>query len=584
MPYRVAYRPSKERPGEPWVKLDERGRIVSRHRTKAKALASIRAYYAHLHQHYLVNARPSNPILGDPTRTLMIRQRFVREIRKAFREVAREVRDFMVEKDALGLKERKVFAFNVMPREFEFREDPQKLEAFQNWFSRVVDAKILSPDPDTPPGEPWTTEYVRSSYRRGQLNAFLASRSLTGSDQTAESFLQSSFGQPETMSKIRLLGTRAYQDLRGVTDAMASDMNRILASGLAEGRPPEEIARTMTNIIGSLARSRASTIARTEIIYAHAEGQLDAFSRLGISRLGIKAEWSTAGDDRVCPLCLPLEGQTFEIDEARGMIPLHPNCRCSWIPAEQDLPVPVPEEMRPVSDEFKRELQSILDRYSEAIDALDPFDSDSEDRLADLVSARRREIHDLLVRSRPGGRYEGEVFRRMAPEAKRVVEPAEDWLRDVLHADLFKGKKAKVNLISGRSYYDTKEALLSVSGETRSIIHEYGHHLQRNSSVMEAEKAFLRRRAKVNRRSKLVSVTPGLENEVGFLGDFVSRGGHSYTGRVYGARRTPDGDWDWKWGEVMPMGLERLYRDPGKFASDDPDYFFWLLETLWRRP
>lgn len=30
-----------------WVKLDKRGRVVSRHRSRKKALASVRAYYYH---------------------------------------------------------------------------------------------------------------------------------------------------------------------------------------------------------------------------------------------------------------------------------------------------------------------------------------------------------------------------------------------------------------------------------------------------------------------------------------------------------------------------------------------------------
>ena len=45
------------------------------------------------------------------------------------------------------------------------------------------------------------------------------------------------------------------------------------------------------------------------------------------------AEWSTAGDDMVCPSCGELEGVIMTVKEARGLLPYHPNCRCSWIPA-----------------------------------------------------------------------------------------------------------------------------------------------------------------------------------------------------------------------------------------------------------
>jgi SPP1 gp7 family putative phage head morphogenesis protein len=268
----------------------------------------------------------------------MLRLSFMRELRKCFRILSQQVWDFMAKKDALGLKPRpgilpaSSLVAHAYPREYEFRTDPQKVEAFNEWFRQMVDAGILSPDPDTPPGQPWTTQYVESAYRRGLLNAYYSGRGIVGTDQTAASFLSSSFMQPVTMSTIQLLGTRAFEELRGFSSTMATEMNRILAQGLADGRGAEDIAREMLARIGSLTESRAMTIARTEIINAHATGQLDAFERLGVSELGIKAEWSTAGDARVCSQCSPLEGQVFTVAEARGLIPQHPNCRCSWIP------------------------------------------------------------------------------------------------------------------------------------------------------------------------------------------------------------------------------------------------------------
>jgi hypothetical protein len=41
----------------------------------------------------------------------------------------------------------------------------------------------------------------------------------------------------------------------------------------------------------------------------------------------------TAGDDKVCQDCEDIaEGGPYEIDEARELIPAHPNCRCAFIP------------------------------------------------------------------------------------------------------------------------------------------------------------------------------------------------------------------------------------------------------------
>jgi len=238
----------------------------------------------------------------------------------------------MVELDALGLKTKKLgFTLHAQRREFEFRSDPDKLEAFNAWLTERINAQILSAPAGTPAQTPWTAKYIQSAYRQGMVSAFFASKTeFEEFERNIDRFLRDAFNQPETMNKIRLLATRAFEDLKGVTSTMSSQMSRILAQGLAEGRHPTEIAREMNEKISNLTRTRALLIAKTETIRAHAEGTLDGFEELGIDELGIIAEYTTSGLDNVCPICQKLEGVKFTVDEARGIIPQHPNCSCAW--------------------------------------------------------------------------------------------------------------------------------------------------------------------------------------------------------------------------------------------------------------
>ena len=304
----------------------------------------------------LVLHQTSNALRTDPTRTSLIRRRFQAEMMRRVKKLIAALREFLIEKDALGLKQKKlgfaILAEEAGHREFEFRTDAEKLEAFNNWLKQQVEANLLSPSPGTPAGRPWLSEFIESAFKKGQLNAFLSSKQASlleqegvGS-QTMESFLRSSFGQAEATSKARLLATRAFEDLKGVTSTMSSQMNQILAQGIIDGTGPAEIAREMVEKIGSLTEKRALVIARTETIAAHAEGQLDAFENLGVDELGVKAEWVTAGDDRVCPECHDMEGKVFDVEEARGLIPLHPNCRCTWVPF---IPTAVENKFRPTA-------------------------------------------------------------------------------------------------------------------------------------------------------------------------------------------------------------------------------------------
>jgi SPP1 gp7 family putative phage head morphogenesis protein len=128
------------------------------------------------------------------------------------------------------------------------------------------------------------------------------------------------------------LAGRVFTELKNVTETLATKLSRRLTDGLVQGQNPRTIAKGMVVDLGMASR-QAETIARTEIIRAHAEGAIDHYEELGVTELGVMVEWSTAGDGRVCPLCRALEGIVITTKEAHGMFPRHPNCRCTPVPA-----------------------------------------------------------------------------------------------------------------------------------------------------------------------------------------------------------------------------------------------------------
>jgi len=46
----------------------------------------------------------------------------------------------------------------------------------------------------------------------------------------------------------------------------------------------------------------------------------------GITRV----RWATRGDERVCPICGPLEGRIYRKGQFLPPLPAHANCRCGW--------------------------------------------------------------------------------------------------------------------------------------------------------------------------------------------------------------------------------------------------------------
>ncbi len=309
---------------------------------------------------------PSNPLKADPTRTITLRRQFEQEILKRFNRLKSKILRLVIDEDAFGLKRiNRVFGSitdvrfgtfgvgNVGSRgigdlvwddsrspvantRWRFQTDPQKVESFRQWLQDQVTADIvpLQPGPDR-----YWERFVEEGYRKGAGRAFTDVRkpalqsNLDFFNGTQEEFLRQSFARPVAIEKVQLLAGRVFTELKGVTEVMAQQVTRVLTDGLARGANPFEIARDLNNRVEKIGKTRARIIARTEIIRAHAEGQLDALEQLGVTEVGVMVEWSTAGDDRVCARCEPMDGVVFKIKEARGLIPLHPQCRCAHIPA-----------------------------------------------------------------------------------------------------------------------------------------------------------------------------------------------------------------------------------------------------------
>lgn len=289
-------------------------------------------HHAHAHPHFHVirqNARRK-----DPTRTTGLRTSFEREINRRFAKLKKLVRTAIVDEDIFGLKTN---AF-LDTTKFTFATNPEKIQSFLDWLKEEEDETIFSIKPGTPirsaAQQVWSNVYIESAYQKGLSQAAMNLRAQ--GVEVSDHWIDSAFFRPIHADRVGIIYTRSYNDLAGITDAMDTSISRILAEGIAEGRNPIDIARDLSAAIDGIGRTRARTLARTEVINAHATASLNAYREAGLEGVKVQAEWSTAGDDAVCPDCEDMEGKTFSIEEADGLIPLHPNCRCAWLPVVDD--------------------------------------------------------------------------------------------------------------------------------------------------------------------------------------------------------------------------------------------------------
>jgi HK97 family phage portal protein len=101
-----------------------------------------------------------------------------------------------------------------------------------------------------------------------------------------------------------------------------------LAAGYAAGESIPNIAERVRGVFEDCSKRRSVLIARTETISASAQGAIEGYKEANIKQ----AEFMAAMDDRICEDCSSLDGEIFDIDDTTGVIPIHPDCRCVWLP------------------------------------------------------------------------------------------------------------------------------------------------------------------------------------------------------------------------------------------------------------
>lgn len=224
---------------------------------------------------------------------------------------------------------------------WEFVTTDQKVQEFVRWVKSQMLVAVLGQMATAGISDPehWVQRHIQDTFARGMGKAFdhvkkpELQKRMDIYQGSKSQFLQDSFFRPVSQQRVNLLAGRAFNELQGMTDKMGTQMQRSITDGFMRGDSPRDIARQLVKDVDNLGKKQARVIARTEIVRAHNEGQLQGLEDLGVEEVGVTVEWSTSemgmtglGNPSPCELCAPLAGVVFKINEAKGLLPRHPNC------------------------------------------------------------------------------------------------------------------------------------------------------------------------------------------------------------------------------------------------------------------
>ena len=118
---------------------------------------------------------------------------------------------------------------------------------------------------------------------------------------------------------LKWLKTRLGWAAEEIGATLEAELTAALIAGFEKGESMDQIAARIEAQFGPM---RADRIARTEIMMSSNMGNIAGFRDAGCEQV----EVLDAQDDVCCDDCSDLNGEVFDIDDAEGIVPYHPNC------------------------------------------------------------------------------------------------------------------------------------------------------------------------------------------------------------------------------------------------------------------
>lgn len=295
-------------------------------------------------------ARPS----GDPTGTYDIRRRYVTQAQVRFRAVLKLLREAVVKQDILGLR-----PGTVSPLVLAYATG-QRTMAFQGWVDQLLRSTVVGVD------GAWLRPMIAAGYTRAVKRGIRLTRKVV----TPE-------GAADAAANLAVLAT---VEIQGIVEAVSQRVLRASSLAYINKWSPERTFADMERAVMQVGLVRTRSMVGLMVVKAFTEGSMDQFAAAGFRRVGLIPETIrdarregpgarsreqlpsrrtvqrirrvqrsleelqlanivTAGDDKVCQRCQDIEEDNpYTIDEARSLIPAHPDCRCAFVPLDDGVP------------------------------------------------------------------------------------------------------------------------------------------------------------------------------------------------------------------------------------------------------
>lgn len=258
----------------------------------------------------------------DPVGTNDIELAAMRDFRARFKKISKAYQD------ALSI----IPVSPVVNKKYEYRIDRSLIQSVLDGAANVVTQQLLEGDKESV----WFfSAYVAKAYQRGTAQEFANLSRQSPAYQAGQMSMQNILMSDPYRRRIGLIAAREFEQMEGLVGDTKARMSRVLADGVARGRNPKDVAKSLSAEADAITRQRANTIARTEVSTALRRARLeesqDANTRYGLrtKEMHLSALSPTSRHDHIAR-----HGKLYTIEEVQEWYSEAANainCKCTQV-------------------------------------------------------------------------------------------------------------------------------------------------------------------------------------------------------------------------------------------------------------
>ena len=268
-----------------------------------------------------------------------------KQLLKRYRNIQKGMRDLIASIDKRVLPRGQ--AGGIVTNDYEYLVDAQEFQRINLFIQQLFNSELLDSQQGQASNLWWLNAMLEQAYENGTIDTIISSKNMATVEAVGAELSQAMrIIQPEQVifsrgyqSRVALVKSRVFEEMRGLTDTSRADLSSTLARGMALGKGVRELTGDVMNRVG-VSHRRAQKIVRTEILNAHRTAAASELDELNADVYAgsdwiMKSLWFSAMAPTTRPAHLRRHGLTYTTKQVRQFYSVDGNaifCLCSQSP------------------------------------------------------------------------------------------------------------------------------------------------------------------------------------------------------------------------------------------------------------